>query len=139
MKSRFLLVGCSVLALSLAGGEIDASDTVDHGPPVVASQQPPAATDGFRSQPGKSPTLELAPQGGVSKTLELAPQPGLSVATPRLSNISEQRQFNPSDAVDAEKRDFRPRTDEPFSPPFWALSWNTRPNAIVAWRNTGLR
>jgi hypothetical protein len=111
MKSRFLLVGCSVLALSLAGGEIDASDTVDHGPPVVASQQPPAATDGFRSQPGESPTLELAPQGRVSTTPELAPQPGLSVATPRLSNTSEQRQFKPSDSVDAEKRDFRPRTE----------------------------
>jgi len=117
MQSRVLLVGCSILALTLAGGEVDASDTIDRETPLVASQQPPAATHGLSSQSGESTTLELAPQGGEAKTGELAPQPGMSPANPQSSNTSEQRQFKPSDAVDADKRDFRPQAEEPFSPP----------------------
>jgi hypothetical protein len=117
MSCRFLLIGCSVLALTLAGGELDASDTIDTAAPVVASQQPPSVTHGFRSQSGESTTLDLAPQGGESKSLELAPQRGLSAATPQSSNTGEQRQFGPSDAIDADKQGFRPQTDKPSSPP----------------------
>jgi hypothetical protein len=62
MKCRFLLVGCSVLALTLGRGEVGASDTIDNAAPVAASQQPPSATHGLRSQPGESTTLELSPK-----------------------------------------------------------------------------
>lgn len=116
MKCRFLLVGCSVLALTLGRGEVGARDTIDNAAPVAASQQPPSATHGLRSQPGESTTLELTPQGGEPKTLELAPQPGLSAATPQSSDTSEQR-FQPSDAGDADKRDFRLRADKASPPP----------------------
>jgi hypothetical protein len=117
MERRFLLVACSILALTLAGGEVDAGEPSDREAPLIASQQPPAAAPGLSSQSGEPTTLELAPQGGKSKTFELAPQPGTSPATPQSSNTSEQRQFKPSDALDIDQRDFRPRVDDPFSPP----------------------
>jgi len=117
MQCRFLLLGCSVLALTFVVGEVDASDTIDREAPLVASQQPPAATRGLSSQSGESATLELAPQGGESMTGELAPQPGMGAANPQSSNSSEHRQFKPSDAVDPNKRDCRPLVDEPLSPP----------------------
>src|SRR5262249_20541033 len=117
MQCRVLLVGCSILALTLAGGEVDASDTIERETPLVASQQPPADSHGLSSQSGASTTLELTPQGAESKTGELAPQPGMSAANPQASDTSELRQFKPSDAVDADKRDLRPQADEPFSPP----------------------
>jgi hypothetical protein len=128
MQCRVLLVGCSVLALTLAGGEVATSDTIDHNPPLVASQQPPAATHGLSSQSGESTTLEVAPQGAESKTGELAPQPGMSAENPQSSNTSEQRQFKPSDAADVDTRDFRPQGDEPFSPPCLgaALEYTTK-------------
>jgi len=117
MRRRFLLVSCSALALTLAGGEVDASDTIDREAPLVASQQAPATAHPLSSQPGESATLELAPQAEESKTGEIAPQPGMSAANPQSSHTSEQRQFNPSDTVDANQRDFRPHADDPFSPP----------------------
>jgi hypothetical protein len=128
MQCRVLLLGCAVVALTLAGGEVATSDTIDHKTPLVASQQPPAASHGLSSRSGESTTLEVAPQGAESKTGELAPQPGMSAANPRSSNTSEQRQFKPSDAVDVDKRDFRPQEDEPFSPPCLgaALEYTTK-------------
>jgi hypothetical protein len=117
MRCRFLLVGCSALAFTLAGGEVDASDTIDREAPLVASQQAPATSHGLSSQSGESTALELAPQGGGSKTGELAPQPGMSAANPQSSNTNEQRQFKPSDTVDIDQRDFRPHADDTFSPP----------------------
>jgi hypothetical protein len=116
MSCRFLLVGCLVVALTFAGSEVAASDTIDTGASVVASQDP-SDTDDFPSQPGESTTLELAPQGGESESLELAPQPGLSAATPQSSNQGDERQFRPSDAVDEDERDFRPQADKPSSSP----------------------
>jgi hypothetical protein len=123
MQCRFLLLGCSILALTLAGGEVDAAETS-----LIASQHPPAATQDLSSQSGESTTLELAPQGGESKTRELAPQPGMSSTNPRSSNTSEQRQFKPSDAVDVDKREFRPQAEERFSPPCLgaALEYRTK-------------
>jgi hypothetical protein len=128
MLRRFLLVACSILALTLAGGEVDASESSDRETPLVASQQPPDATHGLSSQSGESTTLELAPQGGKSKTVELAPQPGTTVANPQSSTTSEQPQFKPSDTGDVGNRDFRPRADEPFSPPCLgaALEYTTK-------------
>ena len=41
----------------------------------------------------------------------------MSAANPQSSNTGEQPQFKPSDAVDLERRDFRPQVDEPMSPP----------------------
>ena len=117
MQRRVLLLGCSVLALTLAGGKVDASDPIDRETPLVASQQTPAVTHGLSSQPGESTTLELAPQGGKSKTGELAPQPGMSSTNTQSSNVGEQRQFKPSDGVDSDRQDFRPQLEEPLSPP----------------------
>ena len=128
MQCRVLLVGCSVLALTLAGGEVASSDIIDHKTPLLSSQQPPAATHGSGSQAGGSTTLELAPQGAESTTGELAPQPGISTANPQSSDTREQRQFKPSDAVDIDKRYSRPQGDEPFSPPCLgaALEYTTK-------------
>jgi len=41
----------------------------------------------------------------------------MSAANPQSSNTGEQPQFKPSDAVDLERRDFRPQVDKPMSPP----------------------
>jgi hypothetical protein len=117
MKCRFLLVSCSILALAFGGGKVGASDMIDTGAPVVASQQPPSDTHDLGSQSDESTTLEVAPEGDEPESLELAPQPGLSAATPQSSNTGEQRQFRPSDATDADQPDFRPQADKPSSSP----------------------